>query len=114
VPEQHVPDHRKLRTGYQQAPEVRMMVLGVTEQSMHLESPCVLTLPDMGVALGVKLEIELPFPNPVFERIERVMVKRTPNGHDDEATEVVREIGELSKFKEVTRDFEVPRRHWSV
>ena len=28
VPEQHVPDHQKLRAGYQQAPEVRLMGLG--------------------------------------------------------------------------------------
>ena len=56
--------------------------------------------------------------NPVFERIERVIVERapqsTPSGHDDETTEAVREISEPSKFKEVTRDFGMPRRHWSA
>jgi hypothetical protein len=51
--------------------------------------------------------------NPVYERIERVIVERAPqsapNGHDEE-------IGydEPSKFTEVARDFGIPRRHWSA
>jgi hypothetical protein len=52
---------------------------------------------------------------PVYERIERVIVERAPqSSHDDAATEAVREIGEQSDFTEVTRDFGMPRRHWSA
>jgi hypothetical protein len=53
--------------------------------------------------------------SPVYERIERVIVERAPqSGHDDATTEAVREIGEQSDFTEVTRDFGMPRRHWSA
>jgi hypothetical protein len=49
---------------------------------------------------------------PVYERIERVIVERapqsTPNNHDEATTE------EPAKLTEVTRDFGMPRRHWSV
>jgi hypothetical protein len=54
--------------------------------------------------------------SPVYERIERVIVERAPqsapSGHDD-ATEAL-ETGDASKFTEVARDFEMPRRHWSA
>jgi hypothetical protein len=51
--------------------------------------------------------------NPVYERIERVIVERAPqSGHDDTATEA--EIAGPSKVVEVTRDFGMPRRHWSI
>ncbi len=53
--------------------------------------------------------------SPMYERIERVIVERAPqSGHDDATTEAVREIGEQSEFTEVTRDFGMPRRHWSA
>ncbi len=56
--------------------------------------------------------------NPVFERIERIIVERQPqsasNGHDDATTEAARDIGEPSTLIEVTREFGMPRRHWSV
>ncbi len=55
--------------------------------------------------------------NPVYERIERVIVERpqsAPNGHGDATTEAVTGIGEPSQFTEVIRDLEMPRRHWSI
>jgi hypothetical protein len=54
--------------------------------------------------------------SPVYERIERVIVERAPaaSGHDDATTEEALEIGDTSKFTEVARDFEMPRRHWSA
>jgi hypothetical protein len=58
--------------------------------------------------------------SPVYERIERVIVERapqsSPNGQDDATTEKALETGdnEPSKFTDVARDFEMPRRHWSA
>jgi hypothetical protein len=51
-----------------------------------------------------------------YERIERVIVERAPapSGHHDATTDEAQEIGERSKFTEVARDFEMPRRHWSA
>ena len=54
--------------------------------------------------------------NPVFERIERVIVERPTQsalkGHD--ADEAEQEIGEPSELTEVTRDFGTPQRHWAA
>ncbi len=56
--------------------------------------------------------------NPVFERIERVIVERTPQSapddHDVATTDAQNDYGEPSKCMEITRDFGMPRRHWSV
>jgi hypothetical protein len=58
--------------------------------------------------------------SPVYERIERVIVERAPQSvpndgttGNDMRTEAAREIGEPSKFTEVTRDFGMQRGHWS-